>query len=429
MSADGDHGEPLSERFADEETEKQMIASVLVDNEILDRCDLTDRDFSEPAHQASWEAIRETVRGGAMATAATVGIKYPKIRTYLTEIARAAANGAYRWDQLAARIRDLSDRRQQRAVLAAAMASLSDTTKPASELAAEAIGKLGKVSVSRTSRSRKAVAAAMIERIKIPPIIHSTGLLPLDNAIGGGLIAGKLYGIAARKKVGKTKLLSSISYNMNENRVRHLFIALEASPEEIEEVHAARWGGYNSIKFMTRDMPDLVTRVEQYNEEVPNQIIYEHAPGATLDAIRKMISSAAIRGASGVFLDYWQLVTGKAKNETEEFHLRAVAQCLADLARKLNIWIVVAAQINQEGNTRGGEGLKLACDMYLTLHREKDQDGAWLEMEESRFTLYQNIGSENDPALWLQKRGPYFSDAPPPIEFPNSMRNHGGGQP
>ena len=74
-----------------------------------------------------------------------------------------------------------------------------------------------------------------------------------------------------------------------------------------------------------------------------------------------------------------------------------------------------AAQLNQDGNVRGGEGLKLACDQYYALHREKDEAGAWLEMEESRYTLYQHVGSASVPGIWLHKIGPHFSDQPPPL--------------
>ena len=79
-----------------------------------------------------------------------------------------------------------------------------------------------------------------------------------------------------------------------------------------------------------------------------------------------MVGRAIVRhGIKGVILDYWQLVGGKVRNESEEFHLRNIAQWLADTCRKHSIWALVAAQVNQEGNTRGGEGLKLACDVYF----------------------------------------------------------------
>jgi hypothetical protein len=76
--------------------------------------------------------------------------------------------------------------------------------------------------------------------------------------------------------------------------------------------------------------------------------------------------------------------------------------------------VLTAAQLNQDDNVRGGEGLKLAADAYLVLHREKEDPGAWLEMQESRYTLYANVGSETLPGLWLHKQGPHFSDSPPP---------------
>jgi hypothetical protein len=98
---------------------------------------------------------------------------------------------------------------------------------------------------------------------------------------------------------------------------------------------------------------------------------------------------------------------------------------MADTCRRENIWGLVAAQINQEGNTRGGEGLKLACDCYLTLHREKQSDRAWMEMEESRYTLYQHVGSDMAPALIFDNNGPHFRDveeraAPQSIRHPHA---------
>lgn len=134
-----------------------------------------------------------------------------------------------------------------------------------------------------------------------------------------------------------------------------------------------------------------------------------------------MIGRARIRGIKGVIVDYLQLVGGKRKQDTEEYHLRAVAQWLADMARQTGLWVLVACQLNQDGNTRGGEGLRLAADMYLVMHREQGQSGAWLEMADTRFTLNTNIGSEMIPAIWLRKRGPHFSDEAPGItEWPKA---------
>src|SRR5262249_15203950 len=161
--------------------------------------------------------------------------------------------------------------------------------------------------------------------IMTPAVIYPTGLAALDEAIGGGLIAGKLYGISARKKVGKTVLLGTLSHNLARAGVSHLFIALEMSPEEIEQRNAARELGINSIAFLKEPTKDLARRVAEYACDLGETAFYESAPGATLDEVRRMVSRAVVQhGIKGVILDYWQLVAGKARNETEEYHLRNV---------------------------------------------------------------------------------------------------------
>ena len=116
-----------------------------------------------------------------------------------------------------------------------------------------------------------------------------------------------------------------------------------------------------------------------------------------------------------MIVDYLQLVRGKPPKETDGAHSEAVAQWMANMARATGLWFITAAQLNQEDNVRGGEGLKLACDQYFVLHWEEDEAGAWLECPASRHTLRQNVGSKTMPALWVSKRGPHFTDQPPPL--------------
>ena len=59
---------------------------------------------------------------------------------------------------------------------------------------------------------------------------------------------------------------------------------------------------------------------------------------------------------------------------------------------------------------RGGEGLRLACDQYYTLNRDIGDEYAWLEMGESRYTMYEDVGDKNSPGLILKKNGPHFAD-------------------
>lgn len=397
----------------DLEIERQMLAVILQDNGIIERLGLREEIFAHPLHRLLYEIMRRTIHRGATVTVVALSTAVPEAPNYPLVVAEtfAVVSEAQRY---ATTLRELAARRKVREIADGLRARAQDMTVSVDEIVANATAALMGTPTGRQGSRKRAVAERIIESLRKPLAVYSTGLPTLNEAMGGGLMAGKLYGIAARKKIGKTLLLGSISHNLNHAGIPHLFIALEMSSEEIEQRNIARQRGFNSIKFLTRDLPDLENRVADYIATVPDNTIYEHAPGAGFDEIRAMIGRARLAGIKGVVLDYLQLVGGKGKTETEEAHTRAVSQWLADEARRCGLWAIVAAQLNQDGNTRGGEGLRLACDQYYVLHREKDQIGAWLQCQESRYTILQSVGSESVPGFWLHSRGPHFSETPPP---------------
>tara|TARA_R110000751_G_scaffold13406_2_gene45013 strand:+ start:691 stop:1500 length:810 start_codon:yes stop_codon:yes gene_type:complete len=255
-------------------------------------------------------------------------------------------------------------------------------------------------------RSRKTAISSLIKHIDDPGKCSSTGISKLDTAMGGGLYAGKAYGLQARKKVGKTILLGTISHNLNKAGVKHLWVAAEMNDQELEQRQIARDLGRNPIDFLKNKVS--VEDLTEYKDMAPDNTVYANASGAHLDVLEKTIEKAVVEeGINGVIIDYLQLIRGVSQNRTE--HLEYVAQSVAVMVRKYDIWAFVAAQLNQEDNTRGGEGMLLAFDMVFNLHRQKTESGAWLEMCETRYTNYMNIGSKGSPGLRLESSGPYFA--------------------
>lgn len=401
--------------LTDSESEQAIIGAALVDNSVVVRADLSPDDFSAFLHQRVWAAVRDAVARGEPITATQLGVQSPEMAKYLTACADFGHTALLNVPQYVATLRDLALRRRLKFLAEECARSLEDGERPAEETLAEFVGAVQRAKVGAPLREKRGVSSDIADELMNPPSVYSTGLPTMDDVLGGGLFSGKMYGFAARKKVGKTILLGTISHNLNAARVPHLFIAMEMTPDEIEHRNIARVGGFNSIKFLKRDDRRLPSIVADYATTVPNATFYEHCPGSPLDHVRRVIGRAIIQHQiKGIIVDYWQLVGGKERGETEEYHLRNVAQSLADICRREKLWCCIAAQVNQDGNTRGGEGLKLACDVYFTLHREKHDDRAWLEMEESRYVLYANVGSELAPGLILNKHGPYFEDAAPP---------------
>ena len=257
--------------------------------------------------------------------------------------------------------------------------------------------------------SREETLKTIVSHVEEDTVVTSTGLDRLDKCMGGGLYANKLYGFQARKKVGKTIIMGTMSYNINENDVPHLWIACEMSAVELEQRHIARALGVNPLAFLKHRDGALKDRIKEYQKNSKNNIIYADAYHLTVPRLCELIEQAVEdHQIEGFFLDYYQLVRGDSENRAD--HLEGVGQTLAGLVREHDMWGVTAAQLNQDGNTRGGEGLKLTADMVFTLHRDKGIDQAWLEMEESRYTPYRNVGSRNDPGLTLESKGLYFTE-------------------
>ena len=230
-----------------------------------------------------------------------------------------------------------------------------------------------------------------------------TGLYGLDALMGGGLFRGKVYGFSGKAKAGKTLLASTISYNLGEAGCRHLYVAMEMGATEIAQRKFARKGGFNSLEFIQgkRDWQGL---------SIQTEIRYLDAPGITLSELKsRLLEAVARHNITGAIIDYWQLVQGQDSRQTEEKHLRDVAQGLADFAKRHDIWILLLSQTNEEGKTFAGQGLIKACDQLYMIHGTDDT--RWLEMSATRYTERMNYGSEDNPALRINKRvGPYFDE-------------------
>lgn len=258
------------------------------------------------------------------------------------------------------------------------------------------------------------ITVKILDNLKqnIKPI--STGISKLDEAMDGGIYPKKSYGFAARKKMGKTILAGTISHNLNLQGIKHLFICGEMSPQEIQQRSLCRIVDAYPSAFRSNygKSYDFEKKIAQAAHDMPRNIIYRNAPGLTFDDLKNMVENAInIHQVKGIILDYWQLVGGKTKGQSDTSHLDEVAQWIADYCRKKDIWSIVMAQINQEGNTRGGEGIRLAFDQVYELKAPGDdpsRSGRWLEMRDTRYTKWLNIGSENSPDLTLEEKGLYF---------------------
>ena len=198
--------------------------------------------------------------------------------------------------------------------------------------------------------------------------------------------------------------------------MKHLFVAAEMGAKEIHERCLARALNCSPDDFSNESghCPEFQRKIADLAATAKDGVIYQDAPGLTFDDLRRYVSSAVhTHKIEGVIIDYWQLVGGRGKNRSEAAHLDEVAQRIADFGRKNGVWSITMAQINQEGNTRGGEGIRLAFDqVYHLKGMGQDEDISlpqrWLQMLDTRYTAWKNVGDNASPGFLVNGNGPYF---------------------
>lgn len=301
-------------------------------------------------------------------------------------------------------------------------------------------GLMAAILEATTSRSEllgfKALTQRARQRLEEDIPATSTGFPRLDAALGGGLYPGRLYGLCAQQKVGKTSMLGSIAYQLCEQDIGWCYAALEMGSDQIYERLLARHMNCNSLDFLDRERRQQNWFQKGFSSATSwfedKDCVFRTRPGMHLDELLSLLARIALSGRyRGVFIDYLQLIGGRPKSTNETYWYDEVAQALAEAAKRFNIWIVVAAQIGRNDSVYGGDGLGRACDVNLKLvpveRTASDPPGlphrAWIEMLASRYTPLGDVGSAAMPAYSLnQSAGPCFEEYGPPSDTRSASR-------
>ena len=417
------------------DAEQGLLASILSKNDLVwDIANaVTAEDFAWPVHGEIFSACRDLVTGGGKASVTTLRMKFTGHAaleavggaSYLVELVteHAMLGTASEYAKIVA---DLSQRRKIVEALDAVRRRVISENANGAEILADLSRILERPSDS-PMRTKRQVAIDAINALSIPAECYATGIEALDKSMFGGLYAGFTYGLGGAEKRGKTTLAHTVSQNLNDAGVLHAYLALEMGSAQIEQRNLARKLGINSLRFLQRKAgqdTDLVARGMAAAQSGNDCTLYLDMPSGTLEAIQVELSRLVMRyGIKGFILDYWQLVEGQQRNETEERHLRRVAQWLASFARKHGVWCILLSQVNDEGKLFAGKGLVKACDQLYTIELGEtgsDDQELWLKMTHSRYTPLLDVGSASRPLLFINKKaGPHVEQhfAVPELDF------------
>lgn len=417
----------LLRHHTNNEIEQCLIGAMLFNNanmkKVIGR--VSADDFSDPVHSIIFTEIMERAGAGRrvdhllmadIAKACDDALRdVGGGMAYLADLASLVLSPAAAPDY-ADEIRSLAQRRRLIDAGLRAVVAAHEFVK-VDEAVSVTIGEAEALVEGGGARTRAEVLAEMVGRAEKPAKIYSTGYPGLDKVMGGGLHAGRMYCIAGTGKAGKSMLAGGISRNLNVNGVRHGYLALEMGALEIEQRQVAREIGTHSMALLGEVRPEVVGRVgrcaAQAANGVWNNVLYADMPGGTFDRLRTEVLSLRYRHRCvGVIVDYWQLVSGRPGGQSEEEHLRRVAEWMAATAKRLDIWFVVLAQLTDDGEataiSRTGM-LRNADQVYFLRYTDMDM-GRWLQCMASRYTPPTDIGSKDDAAIKLEYPGPHFRD-------------------
>lgn len=405
------------------EAEQGLLGAILIDNGCIFDAACQPEDFYHPVHGDIFQKAREMVAENKTVSPITLKQAFdnhPDLQEaggakYLVDLASSMVTTVNVPDY-AETIRDMADRRRMLEAINTAKEQIQNSDLPISDIRADFVHNIEEQSPeSVTVKTKKQVAENIIGALELPPECAATGLKQMDKAMAGGLYQGFTYGLAGAEKSGKTTFAHTISYNLNEDGVKHAYVALEMGSMQIEQRNIARKIGVNSLEFLKpARKQEFVRKVVQETADCKDNTLYLDMPGTTFVQIKSELSRLIAKGKiKGFIIDYWQLVSGAERNQNKADFYYQVAQGFANFAKKQNVWCILLAQVNRQGNVFGSAGLEKACDQLYFIEKSQTNEDTdrYLELTHSRYTPLGSVGCEEVPAFKVAShKGPYIHE-------------------
>ena len=206
-----------------------------------------------------------------------------------------------------------------------------------------------------------------------------TGFPSLDTRILG-LWTGSLTILAAKYKRGKSAMLQAIGLNVAKMGIPVYMISTEMQDTEIQSRAVANFAGISLHKIMKgqcgEEEKQKIHRAVDLLEKIP--FTHLHVTNYTLEELLALIKRYVYQQVGFdekgktkpclVLLDYIKMSDKVDKNSWVEHEWQALGEFskkLKELASNLNIPILSAAQLNEQGKVAAAARLNWNCDTLL----------------------------------------------------------------
>lgn len=374
-----------------EPSEQHVLGAIFFAPGAVDELgDLQSADFFAENHRRIFDAMRSLAARHSTVDVITVHAELARLGhaddvgglEYLNALAQSVPSAANA-TRHAATVRDYALRRRTLEALDVAGSIVLDA-----EDAAEGHDRATALvaAVQRTPVHAEAISLAMSILDRCP---HWTALengtakagmrthLPTFDDAVGGLVRGKVIVIGARPSVGKTSLELQILLNVARDGHQCLLFSLEMSTGDVTDRLAANLGRVN-LGALTKgrfedDDWSRVTEAAEAAASLPIHII--DAPALTLLDIRTRARRHQKRhGLDVVAIDYLQLMgAGTGRQDSRHHQIEAISRGLKQLAKELNVCVLLLSQVNRQAMQRA-DGEPTLADLKESGAVEEDAD-------------------------------------------------------
>jgi replicative DNA helicase len=396
---------PVPTRLANSEMEAAVIGMLLMDNRrvdiVADR--LAPEDFSEPLYGRIYARIVQLVSSGAQATPITMRqdfIDDPAMielggPAFLAQLTGSPGILILQPRETADLLLDLAKRRRLHAELTRLTEEIEASTDDPVESLVDAVDGAMVQALQRqeTSISMSGLRAfdAALKEIED----EASGAAPAGlsvagfddwNKVTGVMRRGEVIILAGRPSMGKTAVALSTSLACARAGLGTLFVSLEMSIKELmkraisdlifDYGHSANFDAVKAGKFTHFDRQRLATAREQL-ESWPLTLRQEAGLrlGRLAMLIRRTKRQMAAKGQQldVVFIDYLGLVKTDTKAHKRYEEVSEVSRTIKQIARELDVAIVLLAQLNRDVEKREDKRPQLS-DLRDSGDIEQDAD-------------------------------------------------------
>ena len=378
------------------EAEEAVLGSILIDPEAFLRLDgwLTDSDFYIIKHQWIWAACRVlherrepidavTLRRELEARGQLDELGGPAYITYLMMVVPTAIH-AEGYGQIV--VRQAHRRRLLRAASDIAVLAYDETLDDAvmADRAEQVVLNVrGRRHHAREACAIDQAVAEYYRRVEYlfehpdEPLGVPTGLIDLDHKLGG-LRRSDLIIVAARPGVGKTSLMLNMALAASHRfQQRVAIFSLEMSREQIVERLIAQHAGIDSQRLRDgrlreEDWPPFIQTTDHLANN--GRLWIDDTPGLSVMQLRaKARRLHAEHDLQLIVIDYLQLMVGEARSENRNQEITYISASLKNLARELNVPVLVASQLSRAVEQRSDKR-PLLSDLRDSGSLEQDAD-------------------------------------------------------